>query len=474
MTVARSSLKSSKNRGSRFVVHEGIVRVSPDAIACGQNHNLHKIRQFEEPFGSAFNCSVRLLAREVCIMTETPSSLPPHSASLAGDTPPPGFLADEPDQLEKGMALCLSGGGYRAMLFHVGVLWRLNELGLLGQLKRISSVSGGSITAAVLGMEWNRLGWSTVGGAPRIADRTQFQDRVVAPLRKMGATTIDVSSVIWGTLNPWTWISDQVVDNYNEVLFHGRTLQDLPADNDGPRFILNATNVKTGSLWRFSRPYMADYRVGMIENPTVSLAEAVAASSAFPPVLSPMRLALDPQAFKPGVPQGNVPPELRQEAILTDGGVYDNLGLEPVWKRYKTVLVSDAGRKMDDDLSPRTDWASHSRRLIDLLQHQVSNLRRRIAVGAFVDTTDPHDGTYWGIQTSISKYNAPSLLPCPHDKTLAIAGIPTRLMALKASDQERIINWGYAVSDAALRTYIDVAKPAAAPSGFPYPHTGIG
>src|SRR5258708_12082538 len=51
-----------------------------------------------------------------------------------------------------GIALCLSGGGYRAMLFHLGTLWRLNELGYLPKLDRISSVSGGSITAALLRM----------------------------------------------------------------------------------------------------------------------------------------------------------------------------------------------------------------------------------------------------------------------------------------------------------------------------------
>src|SRR5215470_5372477 len=50
------------------------------------------------------------------------------------------------------VALCLSGGGYRAMLFHVGVLWRLNELGWLARLDRVSSVSGGSITAGVLAL----------------------------------------------------------------------------------------------------------------------------------------------------------------------------------------------------------------------------------------------------------------------------------------------------------------------------------
>jgi predicted acylesterase/phospholipase RssA len=55
------------------------------------------------------------------------------------------------DQPVEGIALCLSGGGYRAMLFHLGTLWRLNEFGLLFRLQRISSVSGGSITGAILG-----------------------------------------------------------------------------------------------------------------------------------------------------------------------------------------------------------------------------------------------------------------------------------------------------------------------------------
>jgi NTE family protein len=50
--------------------------------------------------------------------------------------------ADE-RKTEESAALCLSGGGYRAMVFHIGVLWRLYEAGLLGGINRISSVSGG-------------------------------------------------------------------------------------------------------------------------------------------------------------------------------------------------------------------------------------------------------------------------------------------------------------------------------------------
>src|SRR5690349_24765362 len=63
----------------------------------------------------------------------------------------------EPKKPEVGAGLCLSGGGYRAMVFHVGVLWRLYEAGRLKSLKRISSVSGGSITSATLALAWPGL-----------------------------------------------------------------------------------------------------------------------------------------------------------------------------------------------------------------------------------------------------------------------------------------------------------------------------
>ena len=70
---------------------------------------------------------------------------------------------------EEGIALCLSGGGYRAMLFHLGALWRLNEAGLLPKIKRISSVSGGSIVAGLLGLLWKQLDFQ--GGATRHLSR---------------------------------------------------------------------------------------------------------------------------------------------------------------------------------------------------------------------------------------------------------------------------------------------------------------
>src|ERR1051325_2468873 len=80
-----------------------------------------------------------------------PNETPPESS-------PVSFIPEDAGKKpQPGMALCLSGGGYRAMLFHLGAFIRLNEAGLLPKLKKISSVSGGSISAGVLGLKWKKL-----------------------------------------------------------------------------------------------------------------------------------------------------------------------------------------------------------------------------------------------------------------------------------------------------------------------------
>ena len=68
-------------------------------------------------------------------------------------------------KLEDGIGLCLSGGGFRAMLFHLGCFVRLNELGLLPRLERVASVSGGSIAAGALAVAWPELEFDASGVA---------------------------------------------------------------------------------------------------------------------------------------------------------------------------------------------------------------------------------------------------------------------------------------------------------------------
>jgi len=146
------------------------------------------------------------------------------------------------------------------------------------------------------------------------------------------------------------------------------TLQERP--DDPPRFVFNATNVQSGALWRFSKPYMADRKVGMVPKPNLDLAVAVAASSAFPPVLSPAHLDLKPGdcQYQPGNTLNQTP--YTTEVVLTDGGVYDNLGLERVWKSYTTVLFCDGGGKMEPEPDQPVDWAHHSKRVLDQVPKQ--------------------------------------------------------------------------------------------------------
>ena len=138
--------------------------------------------------------------------------------------------------LEGGAALCLSGGGYRAMLFHLGTVWYLHDAGwLTTKVRRISSVSGGSILAAHLALRWNAL---FAGGAKRATPEV-FERELVAPIRHMASTTIDVGSVLSGLFSADS-IGERLVRQYEKHLFGKATLQDLP---DEPRFVLNATNV---------------------------------------------------------------------------------------------------------------------------------------------------------------------------------------------------------------------------------------
>jgi NTE family protein len=252
---------------------------------------------------------------------------------------------------------------------------------------------------------------------------------------------------------------------YDRHLFHGASLQDLP---DAPRFVINATNLETGSLWRFMKPYMRDYRVGEIRNPKIALADAVTASSAFPPVLSPFTVDVDEDDFSHV--EAGVDRAFLRDISLTDGGVYDNLGLETVYKRYRTLLVSDAGGALAADPSPPSDWARHAKRVLDVIHGQVSSVRTRQLIEAF--EAGARTGAYWGVRTDASSYGVDLALPAPVQRTADLARLPTRLKRLGDDLQERLINWGYVACDAALRSRWPDAPPE--PKALPpYPERAI-
>ena len=360
-----------------------------------------------------------------------------------------------------GIGLCLSGGGYRAMLFHLGTLWRLNELGYLPKLDRVSSVSGGSITSAILGMNWSGLALDPVSGVG-----ADFMAAVVDPVRALARKTIDIPAVLLGALS-LGMLGSQTAVYYRRHAFGQKKLQDLP---DRPMFVLNSTSLQSGVLWRFSRPYMADWRVGMINDPQVELAVAVAASSAFPPFLSPVILPLHESDFVPNSGYDLQKPPYTTRILLSDGGVYDNLGLETAWKKYQTILVSDACAQSVPVEKPALNWFMQIYRVLMVIDEQVGSLRKRQVIGSFV--AGQRTGTYWGIGGHVKDYDLPDALPCPPEQTALLAGFETRLRTVDEVTQDRLINWGYAICDTAMRKHVVTGAPA--PAGFPYPKSALG
>ncbi len=356
--------------------------------------------------------------------------------------------------------LCLSGGGYRAMLFHLGTLWRLNELAYLPKLDRVSSVSGGSIAAGVLAKRWSELDFDD-GVA------SNFKETVAEDLLALAGKTIDIWAVLRGLLS-FTPIANRVAGAYRRQLFGGRTLQQLPLR---PEFVFNSTSLQSGELFRFSKERMADYRVGEVPAPQIEIAVAVAASSAFPPFLSPLRLKLAPGAVKPFADEPTPPPlyhpPYTTRVVLSDGGVYDNLGLQQA-KGFPEQLVSDGGAKTADEERPSGLWPLQFLRVLKVIDNQVLALRTEQLIDSYKDASDPTRGAYWGIRTAIDAYHV-NTLPAPPERTHELAVTPTRLAKLSPERRHRLVNWGYAVCDAAMRAYVLPQPPLGPPSDFPLP-----
>lgn len=350
--------------------------------------------------------------------------------------------------LEPGIGLALSGGGYRATLFHVGAIIRLYEFDLLKELSRISSVSGGSITAGRLAIVWDKLG-----------SRDDLFAHFVNPLRQLTGKTLDRSAILRGLVLPGT-VSDVVASKLDKELFGGATLQDLP---DWPIFTINATNLESGRLWRFQKAYMRDWKIGGVLKPDLKIAQAVTASAAFPPVLSPFKLRIRPEDFD--IREDSVEDRFLSDISLTDGGVYDNYGLEPVWKRFKTVLVSDGGSMLPMQPDIRGNWITQLKRAISVIQTQVQALRSRSIVEKY--RSDERDGAFWSIATPPSRFPVDTQFEVSDDAALAIAQIATRLKAMSAARQEQLINFGYVQTDNAIRSYFRIGAERGASLPFP-------
>jgi predicted acylesterase/phospholipase RssA len=209
----------------------------------------------------------------------------------------PGYrfanLAGGKEENKLFVCLSFSGGGTRAAALAYGAMialrqtqigWPRHET-LLDEVDCISSVSGGSFTAAYYGLFGDDL-------------YTQFESKFL--YRDIQGT------LLVHALYPWNWpwlISpyysriDLAADIYDEQIFEHRTYRDLIAQKRRPFIILNATNIGTGNRFPFTQDQFD--LIGSDLGP-YPVARGVAASSAFPFLLSP--LALENHQRLPGFP----------------------------------------------------------------------------------------------------------------------------------------------------------------------------
>lgn len=296
----------------------------------------------------------------------------------------------------RGLALCLSGGGYRAALFHLGALVRLHETGLLARMELISSVSGGSIVSAWLATRYLATRRDADESFERWCIRIDFRDIVVEPFRRIVGRDIRTWPVLRTFAYNWLWPSHRVrlLERAYAKHFGDAAIADLP---DTPAFVFCASDLTFGVNWVFSKERVGDYMAGYLRAPRrIPLSEAVAASSSFPPVFGPVRFAAGADDFKGGNYRQQDRDRLRAQIDLSDGGVYDNLAMEPALRRYATVLVSDAGAPFQ--FETRRWYFKRLLRYTEVIGNQARSLRKRIYYT--LQRRGTFDGVLWELTGS--------------------------------------------------------------------------
>jgi len=344
-----------------------------------------------------------------------------------------------------GIALCFSGGGYRASLFHLGASRRLNEVGALTRIDTFTSVSGGSIYAAHLAgyaarqpADWGRRGEPLAG----------FDEQVAAPMRDLARHNIRTRAVL-SHLNPRNWRNqnaqiEALTERLEETPVGQTRLADLP---ESPRFVFCASEMVFRSQWTAERSGVGSDPPGRADAGDWTIARAAAASSCLPEVFAPMRIR---DVLRDGSYVGADRETLLAKLDLSDGGMFDNLGVEPVWQDHASVLVSDAGPSFKPDPGVGKLW--EQLRFAIILLEQATEVRKRWLVSNLA--AGLLEGTYWGIASKPSSYPKPA--PASYSEEL-IAGLisPIRIDLDVFSEGEQAVleNHGYLMAETALRSH---------------------
>ncbi len=370
------------------------------------------------------------------------------------------------------ISLALSGGGFRATVFHLGMLARLSCENRMEEVRNLSSVSGGSLCAGLV-FSLNNMHWP---------GSSVFLQEVEPAARRLITNADLQASLIKRALgNFWSLFgtrAGELAQLIREQWGIDARLCELPVE---PRWMINATCYETGKNWRFERSRMGDYRFGYTNDTDLPLADAMAASAGFPVLIGPLTLKTAGRSWFEYARRGDVedlnqaaqwekkPVEARYaEVHLWDGGVYDNHGLEVFYdydkgwhERFGFLVVSDAAGQAGE--TPYQKGLPALMRLCTgIMMNQVRSLRSRAIVGRI--TSHPDDqgvflqmGNTWQDIVKDSGNPRQAERFC-HDcqspeQVKQIAAFATTIRKLSEDEYEGLYRHGYEVADLTLHTF---------------------
>lgn len=389
------------------------------------------------------------------------------------------------------IGIALSGGGSRAIAFHLGCLRTLHDLGLLQRASVLSTVSGGSVIGAM---------YATHEGT-----FDSFEERVRDVLRigfvRPALRTVATSSeglkasvsfflllhAAWGWSVPVrcvTWLVSRMIRDqggahaggarerwlprsfasrttilrrtFDTLLFKGRTLGTLPTDR--PRLVVIATELRTSSAFYFGKQDAGSYRIGKLDPCKVTVAQAVAASAAYPAALP----ALD-ETYMFRKRDGSLGTE---RVTLTDGGVYDNLGLAPLWPdRDRNISVGV--EKVDVIVACRAGYGARmgnpSLFAAARLKAAFGAVHARAQNATMTRLFDlKHAGKLAGFALPYLDQDDDKLAFSPPDLVtrIAVADYPTNFSAMSAEWIDKLSKRGEQLTLAVIREHVPELLPA--------------
>ncbi|URI11642.1 patatin-like phospholipase family protein [Aquincola tertiaricarbonis] len=387
--------------------------------------------------------------------------------------------------MKKKVVLCLSGGGFRATYFHLGVVRWMLETGLLDSTRAIYSVSGGSILASHLARNWTQITQAGADEPPK--ERLAAFDRIADELVKFGLSDVRGRVVrrwfIWtltfgliaypfrkvrglkGQLTRFR-ITGLLEREYARLLTRDWCFSDQTVA-DAPAFNLLATSLTTGELCVLSAEGVRRIASGsgesyLMEKRPPSAALMTAASSAFPPLFTPVELTSEFLGKESPEMMGTDPLQ------LTDGGVYDNIGLGVALRDayaagladQVTFVVSDASAPFDwEEGVSFTDPLSRTVRTTDILMRRVAEFEEQTSI-----ELAGKDVIRVSIDETSTGLSADGALPKPIQH--ALSNIRTDLDRFSRVEMGALATHGYTLAHSKMHSHVsgDGGRPWAPPA----------